>query len=681
MAAPILAVFVDGQPQIITIDQLKELVGVADLQRQLAAYQANAEDRLGAVLDASGKVIRDTRLDVANSFERIDLAETNISAIQDAVVERDAALDLLTSVTVDAAQRQAVRDVGVMNDALLRALMEASRTRDVLRDAGIVVDPTTGTVRIYAIDQVSNRTSSVEQSLDAVNGTLTQKASVNYVNEQIALAVLNPDQVAQLEPIISRLTSAEQEIDGLNAAVTLAASAVELRTLSGTVTNVSNTLDALAGTVSTKADKTVVDQQGIRLAAAEILLAALPDSSSFGVTIRQARGIADGAAESSLRGMLAGDTASRYQLTQVAQVRQELSAQISDGLSAEATARTDLVAQVADANARIVTQAKASVDRDTALSDLITAQGVVLGGQAAAIGQLNTASITAAGGIASATTTIRQQIGKQDQSDDAVLRALIAGDQASQARAAQLVQIQTQFTTTLVANQTASALAQQSLLARMGAAESAIVSTSKVLSDTTEALTTRISALEAAFSDATTGLAATSARIVRLEQATATANQAFTRELDTLQASLIDPTTQQPISGATVSSDRQASVDRDGALSLAISGVSTTVDGQTSQITFLLRAIDGNDAVAQLSVDANGKITGFRINGADSVFAIAADRFVVGNSQVFEIDAETGITTIAYLRAGVITAREIVGSAVQQTIYDVSPSDITIPYG
>ena len=274
-----------------------------------------------------------------------------------------------------------------------------------------------------------------------------------------------------------------------------------------------------------------------------------------------------------------------------------------------------------------------------------------------------------------------QQIGKQVQSDDAVLRALIAGDQASQARAAQLVQIQTQFTTSLVAGQAASALAQQSLLARMGAAESAIVTTSKVLSDTTQALTSRISALEAAFSDATTGLAATTARIVRLEQATATANQAFTRELDTLQASLIDPTTQQPISGATVSSDRQASVDRDGALSLAISGVSTTVDGQTSQITFLLRAIDGNDAVAQLSVDANGKITGFRINGADSVFAIAADRFVVGNSQVFEIDAETGITTIAYLRAGVITAREIVGSAVQQTIYDVSPSDITIPYG
>lgn len=644
MAAPILAVFVDGQPQIVTIDQLKELVGVADLQRQLAAYQANAEDRLGAVLDASGRVIRDTRQDVANTFDRIDLTDSNLSALQQVQVGQDAALDLLTSVSadVDAAQRQATRDIGVMNDTLLRALMEASRTRGVLRDAGIVVDPATGTVRIYAIDQISNRTSNVEQTLDAVNGTLTQKASVNYVNEQIALAVLSPDQVAQLEPIIARLTTAESEINGLTASVALSASETELRALSGTVTNVSQTLDALAGTVSTKAEQTTVDQQGIRLSAVEADLATQPDSSSFTVTIRQARGIADGAAEAGLRGMLAGDAAAQYQISQVAQVRQQLSSKISDGLSAEATARTDLIAQVADADARIVTQAKASVDRDNALSDLITAQGVVLGGQAAAIGQLNTASITAAGGIASATTTIRQQIGKQDQSDDAVLRALIAGDQASQARAAQLVQIQTQFTTSLVAGQAASALAQQSLLARMGAAESAIVSTSKAQSTTNQALTSQLNTLQAAFYDASTGLAATSAQIVALQKATSSANAAFAQQL---------------------------------------SGISTTIDGQTSQITFLMQAVNGNQAIAQLSVDVNGKISGFRINGQDSVFAIAADKFIVGNSQIFEIDADSGTTMIANLRAGVITAREIVGSAVQQTIYDVSPSDITIPYG
>lgn len=650
MSTPILAVFTDGVPRLVSIDELRELVGVADLQRQLNAYTAVADDRLVKVADIQNQAMRETRSDVVTGFERVeqvearfpdiearfDPIETDISAIKLADVGRDVALDLLASVTADqdAAQKQATRDIGRIGDTLLRALMEASRTRAVLRDAGIVVDPTSGVVRIYAVDQIANRTSKTEQTLDAVKGTISQKASVDYVNDAIARAVLDPSQVAQLEPLLARMTEAEIEIDGLNAAVTLAASSEELRALSATVTKTSQTLDALAGTVDTKAEKTVVDDQGIRLAAAETTLSALPDSSGFTVSLRQARGNADGAAEAGLRGLLAGDAASRYQVTQIAQVRQELTARLLDGFGAEASARTQLVVQIGDVSARLVSQDRASVDRDKALTERIDSQGVVLDDQAAAIGRLDTASIDAKGGIASASMTIRQQIGRQDGTDDAILRALLAGDQTNQARVAQIAQVQTQFTTSLVANDAASATARQALLVRMGLAEAAIVSTSQTLADTTQALTKRIGALEAAFSDASTGLVATRARIVALEDATAKADEAISHRLDLLDASLLDPVTGKPVTGATVASDRQARVDADEANAHDIAQLSTQVNDPSTGLLAAYARIDAERGASVKRDEANaGDLTRLAAEVHDPSTGLAATGALVASER------------------------------------------------
>ncbi|WP_017980555.1 hypothetical protein [Sphingomonas melonis] len=117
------------------------------------------------------------------------------------------------------------------------------------------------------------------------------------------------------------------------------------------------------------------------------------------------------------------------------------------------------------------------------------------------------------------------------------------------------------------------------------------------------------------------------------------------------------------------------------ALSESIKQVSTTVGGHTTTIDFLLRSLDGKEAVAQLTINANGKITGFVINGQQSVFAVAADKFIVGNSQIFEIDTTTGQTVVNAIKAGIITAREIAAGAVQQTVFSVTDADIVIQYG
>lgn len=511
---------------------------------------------------------------------KFDPIESDINALKLADVDADRALVALGNsfANQDAAQRQIDREVGRLEEAVLRALMESSRTRDVLRDAGFVVDPASGQVRIYAIDQLRDRTSSAEIAIDAVKGSIVTKASVSQVQELIAQAVLDPSQVAELGAIIARLTSAESEIDGLNAAVTLKASLVELSALAGRTRNAELSIDALTGAVALKADTATLDQFGLRLGSAEQVLSALPDVSNYSVTIRQARGAADGAAEAALRGMLAGERAHQYQLTQVAEARQELTTKLLDGFSAEAAARTVLSVQIGAVNAAVLAESQARITRDGVFTQRLDAQGAVLDGQAGAISDLQEVAIDAAGGIARAQMTIRQQAGAADQSDEALLRALLAGEQSGQARAAQLVQIQSEFTTTLVANEAASAAFRQTLLVRMNAAEGAIVNTAKVVADANAATAERIAALEVAFNDAASGLFAARARIVALEEATAQRDAAMAGRLDLIEATVEHPTTGLAATRATVAEDREASVTRYNANAQAVSQLSAQVN-------------------------------------------------------------------------------------------------------
>lgn len=395
--------------------------------------------------------------------QRFEPIESDISALEEAKVGTVVSLAALnrTAIDQDAALRQIDRDAGRLDETLLRLLSESSRTRAILRDAGIVVDPVTGIVRIYAVDQLADRTSSAELAIDGVRSTITQKASVDYVNQQIAIAVLDPARAAQLEPIIARLTSAEQTIDGLNAVVALKAEAIELTRVSGTVTTVRQDLDALAGTVSTKAEKTVVDALGIAVGSVEQTLLTLGNVSGISVTIRQARAVADDAATATLRGLLAGDAADHRRIVAQGEIRQELYTKIADGLTAEAVARTLLSVKVGDLDARSVQETSLLIAQDKVLGQRIDALGIVADGQAAAIATLAQATIGAGVGIAGIQTTIRQQSREVDQSAEALLGSLIAGDQAGQRRAAQLVQIQTEFSTTLIANEAASAVARQ----------------------------------------------------------------------------------------------------------------------------------------------------------------------------------------------------------------------------
>lgn len=539
-----------------------------------------------------------------------DLVE-QVGAIEQVQVGTDEALAALGRATVDhgAALAQVERDAGRIGETLLRLLAESDRTREILRDAGIIIDPATGIARIYAVDQLTDRTARAEIALDAAKASITQKASVTYVQEQIALAVLDPEQAAQLEPIILRLTSAETTIDGLGAAITSKAEAETVTALGGTISTAIEAIDALAGSITNKVERTDFDRLGVRVASAEETLSALDGVSSYGVTLRQARGVADDAAEAGLRALLAGDQAHRWQITQQAEARTELFAKVADASSVEAAARQLLSVQIGAVDARSVQESIARIAEGKALSKRIDAQSVTSDEQAAAIGTLSEASIAAGKGIAGVTTTIRQQAADDDTTAEGLLRALIAGDETGRARATQLVQLQTDFTTTLIANQAASAVARQSLLVRMQAAEAAIVTTSRALAELSQSLVERITSAETVIRDPNTGLAATRAQLAEVDRLQSEVGKANARAIETLDAQVNDPVTGLPEAMVQVASVRDASVERDSALGRRIDTTSADLEETNAAVSTLAEAVvDGDDANAKLIQQVTAKL-------------------------------------------------------------------------
>ncbi len=496
---------------------------------------------------------------VLEQIDQIEPIKSDISAIELTQVGHADELAALDQARVDmeAIQRQVERDAGKLDEAMLRLLSESSRTREVLRDAGIVVDPVTGVVRIYAVDQVAERTNRVEVGLDAVRSTVSLKADSDWVNERIALAVLDPVQAAELEPIIRRLAKAEVEVDGLKGTVTSKAEAIEVTKVGGRVTTAEQKIDALNGSIVNKLDKTTFAGLEATVQSIEQKLDTEGDRTGLSLNIRQARLVADDAATAALRGLLAGDEANRRQILQAADIRQDIYTRIKDGELTQAQARLVLAAQVDSVRTMTLSETTARIDALGAVARDLRSLGVTTDKQAAAIGEVNEAVIDAKGGLARNQMTIRQVVGRADTTDEALLRAIINGDDANQARQAQIVQIQTEFSTTLVANEAASAMARQALLARMNAAEAAIVDVQKVLADNIQSLVERVRASEAAWRDPETGLVATRSRLALEEKLSADRSKTNASAIENLRSAFNDPVTGLPAAFSAIGAARQ----------------------------------------------------------------------------------------------------------------------------
>lgn len=274
-----------------------------------------------------------------------------------------AAADVQKRDEIDAAARQA-----------LEALLIADRALERITDAGVYVDPDTGTVKIAGLEATREEVTQLEVLLDAVQGQLALKATTAYVDGKIAEAVLSPADLLLYEGLDARVTSVTQALNSVNGQLAQKASAAELTQALVRLTTAENNLDALSGQIALRVTRSEWEsaQQGLenRISSAEVTLSALdvPSITQTVIATRRLDKSADKAAEALLRDILTGEKNREQAQEALALAKTELSASFQEGLQAEAQQRTQLAAKVDSQAAALSQESTARSTADEALA-------------------------------------------------------------------------------------------------------------------------------------------------------------------------------------------------------------------------------------------------------------------------------------------------------------------------
>ena len=352
--------------------------------------------------------------------------------------------------------------------------------------------------------------SSAEIRLNAAEANILLRATNAYVNKQIALAVIDPSQVADLEDIFLRLGAAEVNISGLAASVTTLATATELSLVEGRVTTAEEAIDALEGTISSKVDTTTFNALETRVTNAETTLTAIGDVASIVNAVSATRLIEkaqDANAEADLRALLLGDRAKREQVAAVAAARQELTARIIDGDAAEAAFRLALQVRVGAAEAAVATESIARASGDSALAASIatlTAEvDTELENLAAAVETEEQARASADGliaaGLAQQVAAGRVVEGLATDLADQLLGALLANDRNRREINGAVAAARQEITAQVVSATEAFATSILALVARVASNEASIVEEGIARVTAVESLASTITSLNATF--------------------------------------------------------------------------------------------------------------------------------------------------------------------------------------
>ncbi|MBV5333384.1 hypothetical protein JZU54_07625, partial [bacterium] len=237
----------------------------------------------------------------------------------------------------DGANQVIRRDLDATATSLLDSVLKISATNQTVHDAGINVNQTTGVVEIYG------------------EGNINLKASTTYVDNAIALAVIDPSQVPIFGQLEVRVAAAEVDISSLESAVTLKASNIELSASNVRITDAETSIDAMNGQILdrvTSGDFTsVTGGLDTRVGSAETVLASIGDTSVLANLVQQSssrlRSEAD-TAETMLRQLLNGEQIRGQSEAALSFAREELYAHTEDGIFAEATKRTALAVAVGE---------------------------------------------------------------------------------------------------------------------------------------------------------------------------------------------------------------------------------------------------------------------------------------------------------------------------------------------
>ncbi|WP_278983278.1 hypothetical protein [Sphingobium yanoikuyae] len=503
-----------------------------------------------------------------------------------------------------AAQRQLDDALNRLSNAIGQALAGWSQTRETLRDAGIYVDPTTGTVRIAAIDQTAERVSEAYIRLDALRGEIVQRATVSYVDGKIAQLVLDPSQFPIYEGIELRVYNAEQRISGAEASIAQKASALDLNAQGARLTTAEVIIEALEGQITQKVDSVEFNALGERVTSAETVLSALGDTAGLTQAVVVARRFPSDIAkaqENALLALLEGDKANRGAIDALASARQELTAGITDARTAFAAARQELIVRIGAAEAAALNQTRLQIEGDQALATQITNLTVSIGDQLAGFDQrifalvLKDDLITA--GLAQTISAVRGLGQDAAKAAENALMTLLTGDRTKREQIGAIAAAREELTVKVNGDIEAVVQRISAILARMGVAEASIVAEQFARVTANLAIAAQLVQLGASIGNV-------DARVALEETVRAALGEALAASIQTLAVEMQDG---DAALAAQAVLDRQASIDGDGILASSIDELRAEKnDGEAdiiAQANLDRQARIDNDLVIAASVD------------------------------------------------------------------------------
>nr|WP_321499953.1 phage tail protein [uncultured Dethiosulfovibrio sp.] len=373
-----------------------------------------------------------------------DINEVTIPKIETKIADLEIALPYAIqklSERVRDINKSVIDELSAVSASAVEALLGISETNGRITDAGILVDPDTGEVRIWAVDQLKQETElrlvNAEMLISAQDAKIAQKVSLAEVDERIAQAVFGDVGELLVSGLNARINTAEQELDAMNAELLQKATQIEVDALGGRVGDAEVRISGAEAAIDLKATKIEVDEIGTRVTNAETSIDALNGQITQTVTAigQDGKDLANLTAEGLVEAILNdADNHDRSKVS-LAMAKEELYANIEEGLEAEAGQRLQLAVVVDDNKSLILNEQIVRSTNDESLAQSIS---VLSASTDAAIGSVNAAILDESEARTNADEAIASQVSSLQstvETNDSEVRGLIASESSTRATA------------------------------------------------------------------------------------------------------------------------------------------------------------------------------------------------------------------------------------------------------
>jgi len=267
-------------------------------------------------------------------------------------------------------QRTVSEAVAMIGDQVLWVTTQLSEVDGKFADAGIVTDPETGKVRIYALEQEAERISEAEIRLSAAEASIALSASEAWVRGEITKALTDPTQLPLVEDLQLQVNAVEVELDAINADLALRASQTEVDGIGARLSTAEADLDAAQTAINLKAEQTQLDVLQGRVQTAEVAISAF-DGPQLTQTVADTRYLLaadEEAAEQTLASLLQAHADGERIRQDIAYATEDLRAKVTEDREAFAIRSVQIGASIDNAMALIEQESLARASQGEALA-------------------------------------------------------------------------------------------------------------------------------------------------------------------------------------------------------------------------------------------------------------------------------------------------------------------------